>query len=114
VEEAAPTLDGAAFNEHFLTFWSQGAAEVINGIAAQLGQEPPRDAFEPWTWGLRDLSAKRPDDAVAQAEAHMTEVTGKLEAFHRQHDVWLTPVLGSPPLRTGEASQEQPFDKLLE
>ena len=114
VEEGAPSLDGAAFNEHFLTFWAQGAAEVIDGVAAQLGGKPPRDAFEPWTWGLRDLFAKRPADAVAQADRYMLEVTRKLEAFHRQYDVWLTPVLGRPPLRTGEASQEQPFDELLE
>jgi amidase len=113
VEEDAPPVDGVAFNEHFLTFWSEGATARIASVAAQIGREPPQDAFEPWTWGLRDLFAKRPDDAVARAERHMAIVTGQLAAFHQRYEVWLTPVLGTPPLRTGEATQEQPFDDLV-
>lgn len=115
VEEAQPKVDGQAFNDAFLTFWCAGAAGVIQLATEVLGEAPPRGAFEPWTWSLVDYFAELGGpEAIPAAEQHMQMVTQTMATFHEQYDVWLTPVLGRPALRTGEADQTQPFDTFLE
>jgi amidase len=114
LEEAVPPIDGEAFNDAFLTYWSSFGFAVIEGAKKQMRKMPPREAFEPWTWGLYEFFLQRPKDAIAKADEHMRMVTGQMAGFHQRYEVWLTPVLGTPALRIGEASQEQPFDKLVE
>jgi amidase len=114
VEEAAPSLDGDAFNDAFLTYWTASGFSVIDGVKKEMGKLPPPEAFEPWTWGLYEFFSQLPDDAISKADHHMGMVTGKMAAFHQRYDVWLTPVLGSPALRIGEVSQEKSYDELVD
>jgi amidase len=114
VEEAAPPLDAQAFNDAFLTYWSSFGFAVIAAAEKEMGKLPPRQAFEPWTWGLHRFFSGLPGDAIPKADRHMRTVTGQMAAFHQRYDVWLTPVLGSPAVRTGELSQEQPYQELVE
>ena len=114
VEEAAPDLDGERFIDHFLVFWSHTPRRLIDGLTAQRGAPPPRDAFEPWTWGLAERFHGLPDDALPRALAFAADAAQRMQAFHASFDLWLTPVLASPALRIGELDGSTPYAQALE
>jgi amidase len=75
----------------------------------------PADVLEPWTLGLAEMLAKKPKGALDEALAYFREVDRKVDAFFASgYDVWLTPVLRSPPPKIGEQAPTVPFDTLLE
>jgi amidase len=114
VEDASPDLDADAFIDHFLTFWSLIPSALVDRITQQSGSPPPRDGFEPWTWGLVERFRKLPADAVARAVDHMAQLARQMERFHQRYDVWLTPVLSKPALRSGELDGNTPYAEALE
>jgi amidase len=113
IEEASPDLDANIFIDHFLTFWSQIPAALVDRIRTQSGSLPPRWVLEPWTWGLVDRYAKLPANALQRAIAYRAEVTQQMARFHERYDLWLTPVLARPPLRTGELDGTTPYAQAL-
>jgi amidase len=113
VEEARPALDGEAFNQAFVLLWAVSAAEVIEGLRRRLGGRPPREGFEPWTWGLVELAARHTPADVLLALDVTQRAAYALAEFHERHDVLLTPVLGEPPVPTGWIDQGAEFEALV-
>lgn len=115
VIDAAPTLDGAAFIDHFLTIWSTGPLELAEMVEKKTGK-PAAEAnlLEPWTLALAADLRGKPRDVVPKALAFFAEVEQRIAAFFEGIDVWLTPVLSSAPPKLGEQAPDVPYALLRE
>lgn len=113
VEEANLSFDGEQFVHHFLTLWSSIPAGIIAQITQATGSPPPAEAFEPWTWGLAELYKTRKPNAMQEALQFMAGLTRQVAAFHEKYDIFLTPVLASPPPKIGYLAPTVEFDELM-
>ena len=88
-----------------------GAAATIDGWARRLGRTPAPEHFEPFTWGLYQLGRlqKASDYVLGIQDLH--RLSRDIARFFVDHDVWLTPTLGEPPLPLGsfDATPENPL-----
>ena len=136
----APAIDGEAMSYAFLDVWAGLAASVfkvvldvasqrsavrrmrssigdfrtMQAIAKIDSKESGLPAFEPFTWALARRSMRqRPADLLA-SQTKLQEISHTTGTFLESVDVFLTPVLGSPPLRTGAIDQTRPWDELVE
>jgi amidase len=114
VEEAAPPIDGEQFSWAMLTLWSNIPNVIIKESEAATGSKPPEAALEGWTWGLAESFAKQDADDLQKAVDHMKTVTQQMNAFLDEYDMILTPVLGSPPARTGDIAPNVAYNTLFE
>jgi amidase len=103
---------GEAFVGAFTTVWASIAARLV--ALAQSNKLDPQDVFEPWTLGLAEFLAKKPDDALADALAVFKQTELQIDAFLEPYDAWLTPVLSAPPVRLGEQAPTVPFATLYD
>ena len=110
VFEFTPTIDGAAFEQAFLTRW---AFEANNRqtLVAQLAPHVPIDQLlEPLTLQLATQYRAAPAGALDAAVAHLNAVAAQYEAMFADMDVLLTPVLAKPPPLIGEMAPTLPMD----
>lgn len=107
---ASPGAD-AEFADAFIMLWAGGPLDVVR-LAERQGIDPAR-VLEPWTLGLADRLARTPPETIERAHAHLAAVGAKIDAFLARFDVWLTPVLRTPPPRVGEHAPSVPFETLL-
>ncbi len=114
VEEAAPPIDGEQFSWAMLTLWSNIPYTTIEQVKAATGNPPPKAALEGWTWGLAESFAKQEDGALEKAVAHMQLVTKQMNEFLAKYDMLLTPVLASPPVKTGEIAPDVDYQTLFD
>lgn len=101
VEEAMPPVDAAMITDAFLTVWAAGCAATIEGLALTTGRKPEQGLFEPMTWAFyqrgQQVTAARYMTAIT-----MLQLVGRqMGRFFEDHDVWLTPTLGAPPIALG-------------
>ena len=141
VVEADPGIDGAAMAEAFIEMWAALAAHAFSlvldtatermtvvrrlrrvagdrrtmRLIALLDQrESGLPAFEPFTFALAERSSRRSQADLQNAEASLQAVAHQTGDFLTDHDVFLTPVLGSPPVPIGTFDQTLPWDELIE
>ncbi len=78
-----------------------GAAATIDGWARRLGRTPAPEHFEPFTWGLYQMGRlQQASDYVLRIQ-DLHRLSRDIARFFVNHDVWLTPTLGEPPLPLG-------------
>jgi amidase len=70
--------------------------------------------LEPWTLGLAEEFSRKPLGSLQAALESFAGVERTLDAFFASVDVWLTPVLASPPPLLGELAPDVPFATLRE
>jgi len=114
VAEERPPLDAERFAESFLVLWAHVPHALVEQVVRATGEPPPRDALEGWSWDLVDHYRRQPEGALANAVAHLQEVTREMERFHERYDVVLTPTLAAPPVRVHELAHSLPFETLRE
>ncbi|MDJ0664821.1 MAG: amidase family protein [Acidimicrobiia bacterium] len=140
VMEAMPDVDGDSLAESFLAIWESLAESVFALILEEVGKrrsgtvlrrtlgdwrtlkvlarldkrKSGKDAFEPFTWHLAELSRRRTPAQLEAARTELQRISYTLGAFLEQYDVLLSPVLGSPPVALGEIDQNAPWDQLIE
>ncbi len=141
VTEAAPAIDGAAARDAFLLFWEAMTAHAISlvldgrealdrrvrGIRRLAGdyrtmklisrvveREAAAPAFEPFTLELVSRSGRRAPRDLLSAEITLQTIAHQTGRFLDGYDVFLTPVLGSPPLEIGAIDQTLPWPELVE
>ncbi len=114
VEEAAPPIDGEKFSWAMLTLWSNIPYSTIEQVKAATGNPPPKPALEGWTWGLAESFAKQEDGALEKAVEHMQLVTKQMNEFLTRYDMILTPVLASPPVKTGDLAPDVDYETLFD
>jgi amidase len=71
-------------------------------------------AFEPFTFELAKRSGSRSQTDLLRAEAAMQSIAHQTGTFLTDHDLFLTPVLGSPPVPLGWIDQNLPWDEFVE
>ncbi len=106
VTEAAPALDGNELSQTFITVWAAGAAWTIDDWARKTGQTPSPERFEPLTWGLYEMGARRSASVYLLAVQDLQRVARDIARFFARYDVWLTPTLGEPPVPLGSFDPE--------
>lgn len=111
VEPTSFKFDGAEMMDHFMSFWSQGPAELKAAAIAQ--GRAPEAVLEPWTLGLAEMGERRGEAEIAAATRYLTAL-GNEEALFGDFDVLLSPVLSAPPILLGEQSPVLPFGPLYE
>jgi amidase len=100
--EAGPPVDGRAVGRAFATLWTAGCAWSVRHWARITGREPGREWFEPLTWELCQRGRRLSADAYLLALEDVQSAARAVAAFLEEHDLWLTPTLGLPPLRLRE------------
>jgi amidase len=101
VTEAAPTLDTELLSNSFLTVWSVGCAEDIEGVSFLTGRKPVPDQFEELTWALAERGRAISGPAYLLAVNALQSIARQVARFFLNYDVWLTPTLAEPPLPLG-------------
>ncbi len=140
VVEAKPSIDGQAMAEAFLTIWESLAESIFNIIMTEadrtrvghvlrllLGEwravklisridtmRAGRDAFEPFTWRLAQLSRKHTPAQLIAARTELQRTSYQFAEFFESYDSLLTPTLGGPPVRLGEIDQDAGWHDLVE
>jgi amidase len=141
VTEAAPGIDGAAMGQAFLEGWAALAEHAFNLVLAGaerldprvslvrryagdlltvrlIGRITARDAegaaFEPFTYALARRSSRRSPADHLDAQVALQAAAHEMGEFLESYDVFLTPVLGSPPVRLGTIDQTLPWPELVE
>lgn len=71
-------------------------------------------AFEPFTFELARRSGTRSQVDLLAAEDAMQSIAHETGDFMVDHDLFLTPVLGSPPVPLGRIDQNLPWDEFVE
>ena len=128
VEQAAPEIDGERYNEAFLRLWILLPSYAFGLLADELRRRPGlgaltrllgdertvalvgrlvmhgRAPFEPLTLEMARLSRKLTAADLWLAWREMGRVSYELARFLTRHDLFLSPVLSRPPVRTGEIS----------
>jgi amidase len=101
VEEAAPPIDGEALWHAFTSVLAAGFTWAIDDWRRRTGRTPAPELFEPFVWAFtsrgREISAPR-YLLLVQDLQHMSRAIAR---FFLDHDVWLTPMLGEPPVPLG-------------
>ena len=78
-----------------------GSAARLREISERLGREPNEDELEPLTWAGIRLGRKISGEVVMRALRDLRRMTHQILKFFETHDVYLTPVMGTPPPRIG-------------
>ncbi len=104
VVEASPAMDAELLWQAFTTVLSAGFAWVVADWGRRTVRTPTAEFFEPFVWAFsnkgRQLSA--PDYLLALQD--LQRLTRDVARFFLDHDVWLTPTLGEPPVPIGTFS----------
>jgi len=141
VVAADPGIDGASMAAAFIELWAALAAhafslvldtatermtvvrrlrrvagdrQAMRMIARLDKRESGLPAFEPFTVALAERSLRRSQADLQNAEASLQAVAHQVGDFLADYDVFLTPVLGSPPVPIGTFDQTLPWDELIE
>ncbi|MGB5186261.1 MAG: amidase family protein [Acidimicrobiia bacterium] len=141
VVEANPGIDGELMADAFIELWAALAAHAFSlvldaateriaavrrlrrlvgdrrtmRLVALLDQrESGLPAFEPFTVALAERSSRRSQADLQNAESSLQAIAHQTGDFLADHDVFLTPVLGSPPVPLGTFDQTLPWDELIE
>jgi len=141
VAESSPAIDGNAMAGAFIEMCAALAANAFSVVIeaatervpslrrirrvagdrrtmrliARLDQrESGLPAFEPFTVELAERSGRRSQADLLTAEASLQAIAHQTGAFLTDHDLFLTPTLGSPPVPLGWLDQHLPWDELIE
>ena len=101
VEEASPGFDHELMVKAFMTLWAAGTAFGVEGLARATGQTPSTEILEGLTFALyqRGLGISAIEQSWAQQSLYMSARTAA--RFHETYDLWLSPVLSTPPMKLG-------------
>ena len=107
-------VDGAAVTRALYTLWSHLAADCVDQEKSASGSRRLVSSLEPWTLELARWNRERCGiEALEQAYAQLTQLPLAFNAFHRQYDVILSPVLRAPPVLLGELAPDRDFAELM-
>jgi amidase len=100
VVEAAPPAD-EAFWLAFTTIMAAGFTWAIDDWSRRTGRPPAPEHFEPFSWAMAGRGRERTAGDYLLAQQDLHRASRAVARFFVDHDVWLTPTLGSPPVPLG-------------
>ncbi len=101
VVEASPKVDSERFFMAFTSVLSAGFTWAIDDWTRRLNRPPAEEFFEPFVWAFtgRGRQFTAPDYLIALQD--LQQISRDVARFFVDHDVWLTPMLGEPPVPLG-------------
>jgi amidase len=104
VVEAAPAVDGELLWRAFTTMLAAGFAWAVDDWARRLGRPPTSDRFEPFVWAFTQRGRQVSAPEYLLVVQDLQRISRGVARFFADHDVWLTPTLGEPPVSLGTFS----------
>jgi amidase len=101
VREADPGLEWEPFLDAMTAVWSADTAHTIDAIAAATGRRPGPDTLEAPTLAMLEHGRRVSAQQLLDAQDTVNALSRKMGAFFADHDVLLTPTLGTLPWRLG-------------
>ena len=101
VVEATPSFDAELLWQSFTRILAAGFTWVIKDWGRRTGREPTEEDFEPFVWAFTNVGRGTSVADYLLALQDLQSVSRQLARFFVDHDVWLTPTLGDPPLPLG-------------
>ena len=111
VEEKQPEIPGEAISGVFMTVWSAGIAENVDGAALIMGRGPEPGELEPLTEALAAVGRSHSAPNYLIAMTILQKISRDLQRFFVDYDVMITPTLAEPPLPLGSL-ESQPDNPL--
>lgn len=101
VIEASPVFDALKLWTNYTSVLAGGVAWALADWSRRLGRPLDEAAFEPFVWAFaeRGRGLNAPDLLLAVQDVQ--EQIRQSSRFFIDHDVWLTPTLGQPPVPLG-------------
>jgi amidase len=101
VEEAYPEFNSDDLVEPFMAIWCSGLASLIDQISMLTGRPPSLNDIEGLSYGFYEAGKKVTGSQYLLAVGRVQQAARRIAKFHVKYDAWLTPTLGSPPLKLG-------------
>jgi len=101
VVEAMPKIDAERFFLAFTSVLSAGFTWAIDDWTRRLGRTPTEDLFEPFVWAFTGRGRQFTAPQYLLAVQDLQRISRTVAHFFAVHDVWLTPMLGEPPVPLG-------------
>jgi amidase len=101
VVETAPQIDGKAFAKAFLTMICGEVKANIEEAEVPLGRKASFKDFEPGTWAAGLLGKRIKAAEFSKAIRLIKSSARPIGRFFENYDIFLTPTLATPPVRTG-------------
>ena len=101
VVEAVPAVDAEPFWRAFTIVISAGFTWAIDDWSRRTGRAVAPEHFEPFVWALAGRGREFSSAAYLLAQQDMHRASRGVARFFADHDVWLTPTLGAPPVPLG-------------
>ncbi len=114
VTEIRPTIDGRAFNDHFLAMWGSFAAAVTAAFEQRTGERPSLQDFEPLTLAFAEYARRRGSTAQEQSIPALLALSQDYLRQTSGYDAVLTPTMTAPAWPIGYFNPAQPFELFLE
>ena len=114
VVEASPAVETAALASKFIPIFSTAAAWTVDSWARRTGRTPSPERFEPLTWAMYQTGRQQTASTYLLAVEDMQSLGRDIARFLANHDIWLTPTLGEPPVPLGtfDSPQDSPLQGL--
>jgi amidase len=110
VVEAMPKIDAERFFLAFTSVLSAGFTWAIDDWARRLGRTPTEDLFEPFVWSFTGRGRQITAPQYLLAVQDLQRISRTVALFFVDHDVWLTPMLGEPPVPLGTFAYQSGTD----
>jgi|SRR5579871_653208 len=107
VEESAQHFDLSIMVPSFMAVWSANLAAAVDAVASATGQTPAPELFEGLTWGMYEAGRRVGASDYLLAKDTLQRASREAARFHETHDLWLTPTLGTPPMKNGVFDVEE-------
>ncbi|MGD9604437.1 MAG: amidase [Gammaproteobacteria bacterium] len=101
VTEAMPAIEPERFFLAFTSVLAAGFTWAIDDWTRRLGRAPTEAEFEPFVWAFtgRGRSLSAPEYLIALQD--LQQIARTVAHFFDSHDLWLTPMIGEPPVKLG-------------
>lgn len=104
VREGRAPIDGPQFSSDFILLWAEGASDVVRSVESMQPGAPLDQLFEPLTLDLAAHFRAQNPEALRAAFGRLRQIEAQFASLFDDADVYLTPVLGRPPVPLGEFS----------
>jgi len=107
VEEASPDIELAALLPAFTTMWCSNLAAIVDFLARLTGRTPSPENLEPLTFAFYEKGMAATAAQYIQAKMMLHQAGRQAAIFHARYDLWLTPVLATPPVKLGTIDRDE-------
>jgi amidase len=101
VVDGSPAFDAELLWKQFTTVLSAGMAWSIDDWARRIVRKPAAESFEPFVWAFYQKGKTLSASEYLLAIQDLQRLTREIARFFTDHDIWLTPTLGQPPVALG-------------